>query len=163
MNSQATTPTSLLVANEFLRLAAGEGKALTPLQLMKLVYIAHGWMLALYQKPLVSDDIEAWRYGPVIPDLYHAMKQYGAGSVTRPLILPQVSSDRELDYLEQDLIKQVYRLYGHLNGIQLSGLTHQAGTPWDLTWTNGERNSAISNDLITEHYRRLASERRSAA
>jgi uncharacterized phage-associated protein len=32
------------VANEFIRLAAEDGRTLTPLQIIKLVYIAHGWM-----------------------------------------------------------------------------------------------------------------------
>jgi antitoxin SocA-like protein len=71
-----------VVANEFIRLAEADGRALTPLQVIKLAYIAHGWMLALYQRPLISDSIEAWKYGPVIPTLYHALKKYGAGSVT---------------------------------------------------------------------------------
>src|SRR5713226_3390078 len=76
---------SRVVANELIRLASEDGKSLTPLQIIKLTYIAHGWMLGLYQRPLVVDQIEAWKYGPVIPDLYHAMKDYGSGYVTRPL------------------------------------------------------------------------------
>ena len=53
------------VANEFIRLAKADCKSFTPSQLMKLAYIAHGWMLALYQRPLITDRIEAWKYGPV--------------------------------------------------------------------------------------------------
>jgi uncharacterized phage-associated protein len=55
------------VANRFLELAEAEGRSLTPLQLMKLVYIAHGWMLGIHQRPLIKDHIEAWKLGPVIP------------------------------------------------------------------------------------------------
>src|SRR5437870_2146380 len=39
---------SRTVANHFLRLAREKGDFLTPMQVLKLVYIAHGWMLGLY-------------------------------------------------------------------------------------------------------------------
>ena len=147
------------VANEFLRLAEEDGRALTPLQIIKLVYIAHGWMLALYQRPLITDRIEAWKYGPVIPQLYHDVKGYGAGSITGRL---QDTLSRPLDPQERDLIGQVYKIYGQKNGVQLSELTHRSGTPWHITWHPDSFGDAISNDLIAEHYRRLADEQRTA-
>lgn len=142
-----------VVANEFIRLARADGRALTPLQVIKLTYIAHGWMLALYQRPLISDPIEAWKYGPVIPSLYHALKKYGSGSVTGTIGAGFFDAGT-LDDDERDLIEQVYKEYGHLTGIQLSRITHLPGTPWYETWT-GEPNEEIPNDLIAEHYRRI--------
>ena len=147
------------VANEFIRLAGADRRSLTPLQLIKLTYIAHGWMLALYQRPLITDDVEAWKYGPVIPDLYRAMKQYGSGYVTNDLGTWGTTSP-ELDDTERDIIRQVYALYGNMNGVQLSALTHQPGTPWSQTWNDDGKNGVIANDLIAEHYRLLNNERR---
>ena len=141
------------VANEFIRLAEAEGKSLTPLQLIKLVYVAHGWMLALYQRPLITDRIEAWKYGPVIPDLYQSLKSYGAGNVTETIREPLRSA--ALDDQERDLIRQVYQRYGKKTGVQLSELTHRPGTPWHRTWEPDSMGLGISNDLIAEHYRRL--------
>lgn len=59
----------LTVADTILKIAKSKGKALTPMQLVKLTYIAHGWSLALHEKGLFKNKIEAWQYGPVIPDL----------------------------------------------------------------------------------------------
>ena len=36
------------IANEILARATGAGVSLTSMQLIKLVYIAHGWSLAVY-------------------------------------------------------------------------------------------------------------------
>lgn len=149
------------VANEFIRLAEEDGRTLTPLQIIKLAYIAHGWMLGLYQRPLIRDRIEAWKYGPVIPSLYHELKEYGAGSVTRQLS-ENVSRDVPLDAEEADIIRQVYDVYGRQNGVQLSALTHRRGTPWHTTWRPNSMGVPISNDLIAEHYRRIADERSTA-
>jgi len=148
------------VANEFLHLAEQRDVALTPLQLMKLVYIAHGWSLALLHRPLVTDRIEAWKYGPVIPDLYQLTKRYGSGAVACEL-RPSFFSGRtpDLDEEERNLIAAVFDVYGELSGIRLSALTHKHGTPWAQTYQADVWNLPISNDIIAEHYRQLARDR----
>jgi uncharacterized phage-associated protein len=140
------------VANRFLELARDNGVALTPMQILKLVYIAHGWMLGLYGRPLIRDEVQAWRYGPVIPRLYNAVRQYRAGPVTRQLTAPA----EELDEFEDDIIGQVYRLYGKKSGVTLSRLTHAPDTPWALSYEPGEFGTPIPQDLIQEHYQQLA-------
>lgn len=44
---------------------------ISPLKLQKLIYMAHGWHLALLDKPLVEDEApEAWKFGPVFASVY---------------------------------------------------------------------------------------------
>ena len=50
---------SRAVANYFLTKAKDAGKQLTPMQIIKLVYFAHGWSLGLLRSPLIDDQIEA--------------------------------------------------------------------------------------------------------
>lgn len=147
------------VAIEFLRLAEDRGVALTPLQLMKLVYIAHGWMLGLWQRPLITNRIEAWKYGPVIPDLYHTTKEFGSGFITGELPIRQNPRPPLLDDDEVNLIREVSEIYGKLSGIQLSAMTHKPGTPWAETYRSDVGHIPISNDVISEHYRNLSRER----
>lgn len=73
------------VANTFLELAKRDGKPLSNMKLQKLVYIAHGWMLGITGNPLIKNRVEAWQWGPVIPDLYHPLKKYGSGIVDESL------------------------------------------------------------------------------
>ena len=44
-------------ANEILRLNSKSGHTTTPLQLIKLLYIAHGFSLALLGRPLFSEPV----------------------------------------------------------------------------------------------------------
>ncbi|MCC7437458.1 MAG: DUF4065 domain-containing protein [Armatimonadetes bacterium] len=70
MNTSEAPYDSRIVGNSFLDIALKDGTALTPMKLLKLVYIAHGWHLGIMGKPLISDEVQAWKYGPVIPKLY---------------------------------------------------------------------------------------------
>lgn len=146
---------AIKVANEFLRLGRAElpPRSLTPLQLIKLVYIAHGFSLVYMTEPLLSEPPQAWQYGPVVPSLYHSIKQYGAGPVAE-----LISGDTDPQLLSSEavrLIKAVYDTYAHFSGTQLSNMTHQPNTPWSRTWTAAGKNAVIPNDIIQAHYREL--------
>lgn len=144
-----------IVANRFLELARESGRTLTPMQLLKLVYIAHGWTLGLTARPLINQQVEAWQYGPVIRDLYNATRNYGGGPITAPI----AAFPEPLAADQNDMIKQVYDIYGKMGGIALSNITHMADTPWANTYRPGNFGTVISNDVIAAHYQRLARER----
>ncbi len=61
------------------------GAVLTPLQVLKLVYLAHGWCLGVHTQPLIDESVEAWRAGPVIRPLYNVIKQDGSSGITERL------------------------------------------------------------------------------
>lgn len=146
----------LAIADQLLKIAKKQGKALTPLQLMKLVYVAHGWSLGLNRGDLFGERIEAWKYGPVIPDLYHVTKRFGRNPIPLDLVDENVNSvNDETD----DFLSSVFEQYGNLSGEQLSQLTHQSGTPWEAVYNSGAYNGEITDDLIRNHYMRLFNDR----
>lgn len=142
---------SRAIANRFISLARERGETLTPMQLIKLVYIAHGWMLGLYHRALISDEVQAWQYGPVIPKLYNAVRHYRGQAVTNEV----QANVAEIDPAATSIIGQVFDRYGHLSGPALSRLTHAAGSPWALTYQPGGFGIVIPDDLIEDHYARL--------
>ncbi|MGL6075100.1 MAG: Panacea domain-containing protein [Fimbriiglobus sp.] len=161
---------SVAVANQFIELASLEGKKLTPMQLIKLVYIAHGWHLAVNDVPLIDEPIEAWQYGPVIPSLFHEFKRYGRKPITK--LAHSVSGDWDGDdflvespFVPEDderttkLIRHVWRKYGSKSGLELSELTHAEGTPWTKTiqpqlntTDTFPKGMKIEEELIRDHY-----------
>lgn len=145
------------VANRFIELAAERGQSLTPMQILKLVYIAHGWTLGLTDKPLIDQNVEAWQYGPVVRDVYNAVRAYGKTPVNNAIPIAHT----HLDASQENMIKQVWQLYGGYSGIALSNITHMANTPWANTYVPGSFGVVISDELIKAHYKRLSRERTS--
>jgi uncharacterized phage-associated protein len=148
---------SITVANRFLDLAKIDRNPLTPMQLLKLVYIAHGWMLGIYSRPLIDEKVQAWQYGPVIPDLYAHVRKYRGATITDKINTSFFGGDRQLDADEQSIVDQVYEAYKGYSGPQLSRMTHADGTPWHLTYERGSFGKVIPVDLIEDHYKKLAS------
>lgn len=148
----------LTIADILLRIAKEKEKQLTPMQLMKLTYIANGWSLAVRDKSLFNNPIEAWKYGPVMPDLYHATKAFGRTAIPLDRIKGGIE-DVSPEYSEEvEFLKKVYDLYEDKSGITLSSLTHMHGTPWHQMYDENHMSKRIPVPLIKEHYeKKLAS------
>ncbi len=150
---------SRTVANRFITLANAKGDALTPMQILKLVYMAHGWMLGLMGRPLIREEVEAWQYGPVIPELYRAMRHHKSQPVKQLI----GGAEGALDADETHIVDQVYQIYGQRTGPALSRLTHQADSPWAKVYRPGSFGLEIPNDIIEDHYAMLAKRAQEAA
>lgn len=145
------------VAARLIWLAADSGRELTPMQLVKLAYISHGWMLGLLGKPLFSEPVEAWRYGPVVPSIYHKYKEFRA----RPITWQGNPYDEEIGEEGCNIVDQVAKGYGACSGLALSDMTHTDDSPWAIVRRRGEQ--VIPNVLIQAHYERLAARQQEGA
>lgn len=157
---------SLAIANEFIQRGLEPGaRPLTHMQIQKLVYLSHGWSLGAAGLPLIEDQVEAWKFGPVIRKVYAALSRCGDAPVTREIHVGDDTifyrgDDRgdvvsePLTVAEDEILQLVWNSYGHLPAFKLSALTHQPGTPWSKTYAVGV-NRVIPEELIAEHFRQL--------
>ena len=101
-----------------------EPECLSPMQLQKLLYYTQGWSLAIRGKPLFEERIEAWAYGPVVPEVFRAFKQFGDGQIN-----PEWASDENLTEGQKRFIQSVWKEYKRFSAIGLSEMTHREA-PW---------------------------------
>ena len=141
------------VANWFVARAYQDGRSLTIMQLTKLVYVAHGWHLALYGKPLIKNRIEAWKYGPVIPAVYNVFRQQGIDITGGAVDSDGNAFREEFTAQELDLLEQVWQIYGSASAFDLSEMTHQPDSPWATASRENGFYASIDNDVIERHYR----------
>lgn len=139
------------VANFLIQKSFDDKKLFTPLQVIKIVYYGQGWSLAVSKRKLFFQDIEAWKFGPVVPDVYHRLKQYVDQAVTETI----PGHQPQFDGNDEKLIGDIYNLYGVFGGLKLLRMTHAPDTPWFRVWNNPDRVSdreVIPIDLIREHF-----------
>lgn len=127
------------IANRILDMRTATGEPLSLMQLIKLVYIADGWSLALLNKPLASEAPQAWQYGPVFRSVYTSFAGIGANPVTSRAKMPFTNLPYNAPFSneEENLLGMVVRGYGKLSAFALSNLTHQPNTPWSNAYSQG--------------------------
>ncbi len=135
------------------------------MKLQKLVYYAHGWYLALHDAPLIEEHVEAWQFGPVVPELYRQFKYYGDAEITRPatelggglkFYEPRIENEDDRSSRHAlDVIQSVWSAYGDYSATKLSNATHKQGSPWSKTYSPGCRSVVIPNELIKDYFRAL--------
>lgn len=109
--------------------AANSGDLMTNLRLQKLLYFAQGWHLARYGTPLFDAPIEAWDYGPVVPEVYQEYKANRGNG-----ILCDVDMDTSVFTPEEyELLLDVAREYAKDSTSALVEMSHAPNVPWSHT------------------------------
>ena len=152
------------IANYFLDKGDEDGILMSPMKVIKLVYLAHGWYLAFTEKPLIEDYVEAWTYGPVIPSLYHEFKMWGSfpinGRAKERRGLKKVEATIEdkpenRSFPTIPFLDRIWTVYKKYTALELSALTHVEGTPWFTTMYESSYNgkgATIDDSRIRDYY-----------
>jgi uncharacterized phage-associated protein len=131
---------------------------MTAMKLQKLVYYSQAWSLVWDEEPLFNEEIQAWAYGPVVPDLYQCHR--GKFKVTEEDF--STGHTDNLTSNQKDSIDNVLSILKDKSGQWLSELTHME-SPW-INARNGldtiERgNNVISLSDMHEYYSSLSNDR----
>ena len=141
---------------------------ITQMKVHKLVYFAHGWHLALTEKPLIDETLQAWAYGPVVPSLYHEFKHFRNQDITElaldleptegfkfRVFVSAVSTD---DQYTCDLLDRVIKVYGKFTALELSAMTHEPSSPWSRAREKnpGVKYVGITNESLRKDFKAKA-------
>lgn len=120
-------------------------EGITNLKLQKMLYFAQATHLALFDKPLFKDEIQAWSLGPVVPTVYHALKN-GQNQPLDPSL-------GECDNPEvESFLQVVWELFGKYSASELVNMTHKH-TPWLSVYRKGVSDIVIPQDSIRKYYK----------
>jgi uncharacterized phage-associated protein len=141
------------VAKHFIYLASqvfvGDNKereGITNLKLQKILYFAQAYYLAKLGKPLFSDAIEAWEYGPVVSSVYHKYKKHESNTIISE------ADDSNISNEDKENLKRIWDLFGGYSAGRLVDIAH-AHTPWRESYNS--KNKEISHKAISEYYKPL--------
>ena len=154
------------IANSFLAIGRSAGEPLDPMKIQKLAYFSHGWHLGYGLGALSAEHAEAWRWGPVFPQLHHAVKRWGSGPIMKDIsVFARVDTGRQFEWTVPKipaeeisvhrLLQRVWKVYGHMSGAALAKLTHEPAGPWSVTRKQhpGVQNMEITNRTIAAYFK----------
>lgn len=146
------------IANELVDLGRKFMVDVTHLSLQKIVYFLHEAHLKEGKGPLCTGYFEAWKHGPVHPQLWSTFKAAGRSPIRHhaygldietgaPRALERIADHETRLYL----LAEGARLL-RTSAPRLVGLSHARGTPWDTVAPKirGQREygARITNELI---------------
>ena len=112
------------------------------LQLQKVLYYIQKAFLDRGDRAF-SDNIEAWQFGPVVPNVYDHYCGYGAMPISFSSIKYDVAKE------DKQLIDSIVESKRVLAPWDLVEETHKKGGAWDKTYKNGSgSHEVIPTELI---------------
>lgn len=121
------------------------------LVLQKLLYFIQAYSLVETGRPAFSEKIEAWMYGPVVPEAYYNIKSNGEFYQNIPF--------NNLNPRLQDITRNVVETFADANPFVLVDLTHSYD-PWKNAWESGGWNTEITQEDIMLFHDRMFDENR---
>jgi uncharacterized phage-associated protein len=162
---------TLALANFFIARSLESNAPITLTKLVKLVYIAHGWHLGLRDEPLLPEAVEAWKYGPIVPSVYHQFKNYASDPITSyakeftgtTLDAPQVTDTKIVHFLYR-----IWETYKHFDAAAITAICQSQNTPWCTVWNHASHDFSqailiIPNDIIKQYYREVVLKRKNVS
>lgn len=137
---------ALDIAKYILNKCHAEKKYISNLQLQKILYFLQVEWLRTYNEVLFEDDIEAWHYGPVVPNVYHMYSGYGGMKITdyyEDFVLPSA-------LIDEKLVDGLVNIYRSKPPWELVEESHKEGGSWDIVYNKDGHRSKICIDLIRE-------------
>jgi uncharacterized phage-associated protein len=117
---------------------------MTAMKLQKLVYYSQAWSIVWDDDALFPEEIEAWKNGPVVRDLWEAHRgQYRVTEIRN-------GNSTTLNQTQRDTVDIVLEFYGDKSAQWLSDLTHLED-PWKDAWAEG-LNTIITKEVLSEYY-----------
>lgn len=134
------------------------------LKLQKIMYFIQAYFLTaeIDSSPCFSERIEAWDFGPVVPEVYHEFKQYGSGNIptiTSYILFDQNNiwnSHREeynsdvLSEKDRKMIEAVVDSFSDYSASDLVDLTHRQA-PWRNAYVPYQNNE-ITKESIRRYF-----------
>lgn len=137
---------ALYIAKYVVNKCTVEKSPVSNLQLQKILYYIQKGFLKRFDEPAFSDSIEAWQFGPVVPNVYY----HFCGSGAMPIDITYDGIEIE-NLQHKECIDNIIDEKRDIAPWKLVEDTHKSGGAWDQIFKNGEGNhQIISIGLIKE-------------
>lgn len=141
------TRSALVISSEIIRRVKrhdGNTNPINGMYLQKLLFIANGLHLAKTGRPLLTEPIEVWQYGPVVKNVFEEYKKYGNKEIRYTKRYNRFYND-----IENEIFEFIISITCKLDVMQLANWTYSVNSPWYIA---KESNLKIIPNKVMEFY-----------
>lgn len=135
------------VAKLVINVCYDDGNPITNLKLQKILYFLWIDYYKEFHKSLFDDEFHAWRYGPVVPEVYYYYRVNVADPIGR------VDEDG-LSRSDRDFLVGLIRKYNKESLGALVGRSHQPGSPWEKYYHKDDWDCVIPEEAMVQEAHR---------
>ena len=135
-----------LIARYIVKRCNQKRYSISNLKLQKILYFVQAEFLVEKNKPCFSAEIEAWDFGPVVPEIYHKYKIYGSASIpyVETNTIPAIPND------DASIIDSIVDECGEYSASALVQITHNQA-PWKDAYIP-RFNNVITKNSIKKYF-----------
>lgn len=134
--------TATAVAKYVINRCTVHDSPITNLKLQKILYYIQGYFLKCSGEAAFDDDIESWRYGPVVPTVYYEYCSYVSDEIRINYDLDEDVQKISKNKKDCKIINRVVDACETLSAITLVSKTHQEA-PWIDSHKSGFHSAAV--------------------
>ena len=138
---------AIVIANHIIQWHLSRGLSITPLRVIKLTYMAHGFYLALFERSIFNESVQAWKYGVMIPSVYRAFGDYGSKSIKKTFLFGEIVTHKTVI----EVLDKTCDEFKHFTDLQLAAYCQEPS--WSCSYSYSLENN-IPNELIMEFFKR---------
>lgn len=127
---------------------------LTRLEMQKIIYLAHMLYLGRTGMPLVEGNFEAWKYGPVHPDLYYVTNKSNSLKPNKRMFSFVQDLNSTIYEMETSVLDRILTDFSPGDGWKLVRVTHWEGSAWTKNYRKHEQAIIPESDIKQEYKKR---------
>ena len=147
------------IASYIIKYSNEIGSPVDNLKLQKLLYYSQAAVLVELKRKCFEEPIIAWKFGPVVPDVYQRYKEYGRNEIQEldenkmmrfddKKMKIVYESAKEINAVIKKIINRVVDSYAKVsNPFELVRKTHE-----EDPWKNADLNQEIVPKMIYQYY-----------
>lgn len=138
---------ALSVARYIIERCHSQNRSISNLKLQKILYFVQAEFLVSRGQPCFVEQIEAWDFGPVVPEVYQQYKIFGSSNIP---VFGRLDNPVVIRNDDQELINEIVDECARYSASALVDITHHQ-SPWLDAYVPGY-NNVISQNSIRDYF-----------
>ncbi|MDE8193520.1 DUF4065 domain-containing protein [Erysipelothrix rhusiopathiae] len=154
------------ISNYIIEYSNSKGYSIKNIRLQKTLYAVQGLSLLNRDMPAFNEKIEAWKYGPVVPDIYYNYASYGPSEITKEGIMSNMiiftslgiqEKEYSNDLISSDMkevIESTVDFFSKMKDFDIVDWSH-AHTAWFSTYNPDNIHVEINHEKISNTFKAM--------